>query len=206
MPRHPVNRRPSSKPTLASQAKSATHLGLKPGEIEDEMHRLLGRLVHEIARFDFIVGLQLRWIGIRLGVDTTKSLNVKKYRLADRLKCLQLRIEPLLSKQSPNALCEFRAWFDRAERARALRNDYAHGRWAAPGKYVESPQGPEHPRVPLLAFIPLDWDTSSGRPDTSRYMSIEELAEQVSDAAALFRSFKALSDKYLERIDPVGNE
>ncbi|MDL5031266.1 hypothetical protein QRD43_05035 [Pelomonas sp. APW6] len=206
MSRHRANRRPPSQPTLVSQAKPAAQLRVKPDEIEDEMHRLLGRLIHGIARFDFIVGLQLRWIGVRLGVDTTKSLNVQKYRLADRLKCLQLHIEPLLSKQSPNALCEFQAWFDRAERARALRNDYAHGRWAAPGKYVESPQGPEHPRVPLLAFIPLDWDMSSGRPDTSRYMSLDELAEQVSDAADLFRSFKALSDKYLERIDPVGNE
>lgn len=29
----------------------------------DEFHRLLGRLIHSIARFDFTVGLQLNWLG-----------------------------------------------------------------------------------------------------------------------------------------------
>lgn len=30
----------------------------------DEFHRLLGRLVHAIARFDFNVGLQLNWLPV----------------------------------------------------------------------------------------------------------------------------------------------
>jgi hypothetical protein len=36
---------------------------------EEQLHQLLGQLVHSFARFDFNVGLQLVWIGPCRGVE-----------------------------------------------------------------------------------------------------------------------------------------
>jgi len=44
--------------------KTSGRSNMRETEFEDEFHRLLGRLVHATARFDFNVGLQLNSFGI----------------------------------------------------------------------------------------------------------------------------------------------
>jgi len=56
---------------------------------EDEFHRLLGRLVHAHARFDFNLGLQLKWLGPYCQVDLGGLLDPQTSRLGERLKKLR---------------------------------------------------------------------------------------------------------------------
>jgi len=44
--------------------KTSGRSNMRKTEFEDEFHRLLGRLVHTTARFDFNVDLQLNSFGI----------------------------------------------------------------------------------------------------------------------------------------------
>ena len=164
---------------------------------EDEFHRHLGRLVHGTARFDFNVGLQLNWLGIYCSVDVTKHLDPNRVSLGSRLDKLESLVGLAFKAAGPAAMAEFADWFARARSARALRNDYAHGRWAAPGRWAESPHGPGHPRIPMLAFVSLNWDLTPDQPDRSTYLSMEDFTSQVDDAVAVFNSFFALSEKHL---------
>ena len=162
---------------------------------EDQFNVHLGRLVHATARFDHFIGLQLNWLGLYLAVDVSKYLEPTKVTLATRLERLQLLVKDAFQAAGPAAMAELDGWFASAASARALRNNYVHGRWGLPGKLAESPDG--GPRVPLLAFIKLDWDMTPNQPDKSEYLTIDEFRKQVEDAVAVYNAFFALSEKYL---------
>jgi hypothetical protein len=153
-------------------------------------------LVHEAARFDFFVGLQLNWLGPYCQVDVSKYLNPSKFTLDNRLGILRKLVKKAYKSAGPEAVSEFDQWFVTARAARALRNNYAHGRWGVPGRLAESPLGPGHPRIPMLAFVRLDWDMTPNQPDRSIYMTAEELQDQVEEAVSVFKSFFDLAEKH----------
>lgn len=162
----------------------------------DEFHRLLGRLIHSIARFDFTVGLQLNWLGPHCQQDVSGLLSARQAKLGERLKKLKTLIMDVYEPAGPAALAEFADWFDKADQARVLRNDYAHGRWGVPGKYRFKPLGRMIDAEPLLAFIPLHWDMTPDRADDSIYMTLDEFAAQVEDAESLFDAYWKLCKRY----------
>lgn len=168
--------------------------------LEGELHRQLGRLVHEAARFDFFIGLQLNWLGSCCQVDVSRYLHPTKFTLDQRLALLKKLVKKAFKSAGTEALDEFGLWFASARSARALRNNYAHGRWGVPGRLAESPLGPDHPRVPMLAFVRLDWDLSPDQADRSVYMTVEELRGQVTEAVAVFRAFFGLAEKHLAHV------
>jgi len=175
-------------------AKKSTPQGQQPDPFEDAFHRLLGRLVHAHARFDFNIGLQLNWMGSYCQQDATELLNPLKVQLGNRLKKLKQLILEIYEPAGAEALVAFKAWFKRADEARALRNDYVHGRWGMPGRTIDA--------EPLLAFIPLHWDMSPDRPDDSISMSIEEFASQVAAVEELFADYWRLTEKYKQYAKP----
>lgn len=148
------------------------------------------------------MGLQLNWLGPYCQVDVSKYLNPTKYTLENRLVMLKKLIKKAFSTAGPEVTAEFDKWFASAREARALRNKYAHGRWGVPGKLAESPLGPGHPRIPMLAFVRLDWDLSPNQPDRSVYMTMEELREQVTEAVLVFRAFFSLVEGHLAHCLP----
>lgn len=162
----------------------------------DEFHRLLGRLIHAIARFDFTVGLQLNWLGPYCQQDVSGLLGARQARLGERLKKLEVLIMDVYEPAGAQALAEFSTWFERADQARVLRNDYAHGRWGVPGKLKVKPPGRMIDAEPMLAFIPLHWDMTPDRADDSIYMTLEEFAAQVDDAESLFDAYWRLCKRY----------
>lgn len=168
----------------------------RPDAFRDEFHRLLGQLVHAIARFDFTVGLQLNWLGPYCQQDVAELLSPRQARLGERLKKLKALIMDVYEPAGPKALAEFTEWFTRADQARVLRNDYAHGRWGVPGKHKLTPSGRMIDAEPLLAFMPLHWDLTPDRADDSIYMTLEEFASQVSDAESLFDAYWKLCKRY----------
>lgn len=105
----------------------------------EEFHRNLGRLVHATASFDFNVGLQLHWIGPMLGVDVTEDLDPKRTHLRQRLRRLKSLTLKSFAAAGDDAVRELTNWFERADRARAIRNDYVHGRWGVPSGIGRGP-------------------------------------------------------------------
>lgn len=171
-------------------------------DFEDEFHRLLGRLVHTTARLDFTVGLQLNSLGPFYGFEVANHLDPVREHLSGRLKVLKKILQHSLA-QAPVAVREdFDGWFERVDRARAMRNDYVHGRWAAPGAWHEAPSGHRIDAKPLLVFVPLNWDMRADRPDTSIKMTLEDLAAQVTESEFLVNDYMQLVDRHVAYMAP----
>ena len=178
---------------------------MRGAEFEDEFHRLLGRLVHVTARFDFNVGLQLNWLGLYYQCDVKELLDPCKTQLKGRLKELRKVVLKAYEPAGENALAELVEWFLRADKARALRNDYVHARWGVPGKFLAEPDCAMIDAVPLLTVLSLNWDMSPDQPDKSTSMTLDEFAQQVETVEDLFADYWRLSKKY-ERFARQGSE
>lgn len=161
----------------------------------EEFHRHLGRLVHATASFDFNVGLQLNWMGPLLGVDVTGELDPKGAHLRQRLKRLKSLTLKAYATAGDAAVSELRDWFERADRARAVRNDYVYGRWGVPAGYELDAEG----RIdgePLLGFVPLNWDLTPGQPDHTIRLKMGDFAQQVDAAERLLTEYTRMTNKY----------
>lgn len=172
-------------------------------DFDDEFHRLLGRLIHAHARFDFNIGLQLNYLGPHVGEDVSVMLDPRQSQLNTRLKKLKQIVMKAFRPAGTKALKEFSEWFKQAHEARALRNDYAHGRWGVPGKFKFKPPGRMIDAEPLLTFMPLHWNLNPDRPDDSLTMTLEEFAAQVATVEKLFSRYWELSEKYLRYVGPA---
>lgn len=167
-----------------------------------EFHHLLGRMVHAHARFDFNVGLQLSWMGPTYGVEVTDVLNPHKATFKVRLNFFKRLVLEAYQPGGAAFVTEFRIWFDRAEKCRVLRNDYAHGRWGVPGKFIFKEGGSKANSEPLLVFIPLDWNMAPDREDRSIDLTMREFKEQVEEAEAVFNDYFKLTKRFEESAKP----
>jgi hypothetical protein len=169
---------------------------------ERDFHYLLGRLVHAHARFDFNLGLQLNWMGPMYGVEVGEVLNPYKAAFKTRLEFFKRLVLDVYQPAGSAFATEFRAWFDRAEKCRVLRNDYAHGRWGVPGKFKFKDGGRMIDAEPLLVFVPLDWNMEPDREDRSIALTMQEFKEQVEEAEAVFSDYSKLAKRFEESAKP----
>lgn len=165
---------------------------------KDEFHRLLGKLVHLTAQFDFNVGLQLTSLGsldLAQGctIDFEVALHPTKTQLGTRLKQLRRLICYVFEKLNQAVPTEIGAWFLKAEESRALRNDYVHGRWGFTGgsKFI-------------LCFTPLNWDFSVEKAKNGQEirMTLTEFSAQVKAAEVIFGEFDGLFRKHIRQHSP----
>jgi len=122
-----------------------------------------------------------------------------------RLKELRKIVLKAYKSAGETALAEFEEWFARADKARALRNDYVHARWGVPGKYLGGPDCALIDAIPLLTVLSLTWDMSPNQPDKSTAMTLDEFAQQVETVEGLFADYWKLSKTY-ERFARLGSE
>ena len=169
---------------------------LNGSEFKDEFHRLLGRLVHAISQLDFNAGLELNFWVREDDPALQKLLRRRTAKLDDRLKALEEIMIRACTSSGDEALQAFRDWFKRAHRAKALRNDYAHGRWGVPGAYRQAPSGRQCDAEPLLSFVPLNWNMSPGRSDNMVTMTLSQFEVQVSEVESLGSEYHALTKKH----------
>lgn len=93
-------------------------------------------------------------------------------------------------------MAEFANWFAKIDKARALRNDYAHGRWGVPGGRRGGPDTPLRDCELLLGFVPLHWNLSPDTMPQEITMTLGEFEQQVEDAISLFGEYFDLYKKY----------
>ena len=171
-----------------------------PTSFENEFHRLIGQLVHAHARFDFSVSLQLSWLGPHCAVDIAKHLDPRRVQFIQRLHRLRKIVLIAFAPGGDEVLAKFRAWFKRAESAKALRNSYSHGRWGVPGKHRFTETTTLADATPLLCFLPLGWDMSPDRVDQTIELTLDEFAKQVADAEAIFGDYFAMCEEYIQYV------
>lgn len=169
---------------------------LEGESFDNSFHRLLGRLVHTVARLDFNVGLQLRFWGVEDDPKILDLLQPRTSQLNARLKALKRLLSSAWADVGSEGLQAMNAWFSRADQARAFRNEYAHGRWGVPGAYLQAESGRQCDATPLLLFAPLDWSMSPGRPDTYLRLTLEEFTRQVNEAELLAAEYQELTERF----------
>ncbi|HYP84957.1 hypothetical protein [Variovorax sp.] len=153
---------------------------------EDRLHWLLGRLVHAHARLDLGIGLQLKWLGPYRGVDVDHLLVAPSVHFKTRLDKLRPLALEMWGHSNPVACAAFEQWFQRVERARGVRNDYAHGRW-----------GRVNMREPdLFAFVALSWEFDPAKMAPEVQVTLDELEVQVKEIEALVHDFQRLQKKH----------
>lgn len=152
---------------------------------EDRLHLLLGRLVHAVARLDFSVGLQLRWLGPYRGHDVADLLSTGQGSFHQRLRKLRSLAAETWAQADAEALKSFSDWFVRAEAARGIRNDYAHGRW-----------GRRSFRSDDFNFIALSWEMDPDKQPPEVVVHLDELAREVAEIESLAHEFFELQKQF----------
>ena len=184
--------------TVAKKIRPAKiYTGKDSDAFEDEFHRLLGRLIRHSARFDFNVGLQLNWMSAYYGFKLGDLLNPKKTPMQKRVAKLKSVCKKVFQPAGAEAMAEFAEWFAKVDKARALRNDYVHGRWSVPGGHCGGPDTPFQDCELVLAFVPLHWNLSPETMPDEIKMTLGEFEQQVEDAISLFGQYFKLEKKYM---------
>jgi len=124
-------------------------------------------------------------------------LDPKTTPLQKRIAKLKSISKKAFQPAGAKAISEFAEWFSKVDKARALRNDYVHGRWGVPGGHRGDPDTPFRDCELLLAFVPLHWNLSPGTMPIETKMTIGDFEQQVKDAVSLFSQYSDLSKKYL---------
>lgn len=153
----------------------------------DRLHMLLGRLVHSFGRFDFNIGLQLKWLGPHRGVEVEHLLNARM-PFANRLAALEPLVIEQYGYKDEGARRDFAQWFEHARTAKAFRNDFAHGRWA-----VYPDVFPEGPRI---EFIALNWEMEQVKQIPPMKIKLDEFEEAVRALETLFGDYWKLTERY----------
>lgn len=160
---------------------------------EDELHLLLGRLIHAVGRLDHFIGLQLNWLGPYRGMPVADLLEVRR-PFAHRLDALEPLVVETYGHSSSKAKRAFKSWFARAREAKAIRNDYAHGRWAI----YERVSG----ESTVIEFMPLSWQLEPAKQPQPIRVSLSDFREEVETIRALTSEFMQIEQRFVQRVRP----
>ncbi len=96
-------------------------------DLEPQAAARVGQLTFAFARLDFLLALALRNL---LQCPSPSDLDplIERLGFKDRLDSLR-EIVNRSKSLGPDAVIQFEAWYERADRLRATRNAFVHGRW-----------------------------------------------------------------------------
>jgi len=160
---------------------------LSEDSANDEMHRLLGRLIHAYARLDHFIGLQVAWLGDYRG-RSVQDLLVKGVNFAKRLRCLQQLAFETWAHSDPEVAKQFASWFKAVRYAQAQRNRLAHGRWG----YMRSD-------AQEIEFVELAWETTATKLKPAMKVQMTEFRQLVIDVEGLQPRFLQLQEIFESR-------
>ncbi len=156
---------------------------LKREEIHARFHQALGRIVCAMSRLDFAVGCWLIALKERGGSDPSALLS-SSVSLHERLQALERELHAARTRDQAINEEKMRAWVEKANSVRALRNGYVHARWGVPGA-SESDD-------PVLRYLPMHWNWDSTSGTAERQVSVSELTAQAIEVERLADEFHAL--------------
>lgn len=141
-------------------------------DLEPQAAARVGLLVFSFARLDYLLALALRNL---LAARSSEDLNPLIQRLGFKEKMDALR-EVISSKrpERPAAATEYVAWYLKADKLRATRNAFVHGRWGVQSHETAFNASPKFGKA------------ISG---SSKHFSLAELDAEVSTAEEVLESF-----------------
>ncbi|MES1979998.1 MAG: hypothetical protein V4451_18310 [Pseudomonadota bacterium] len=158
----------------------------KRDQAQSELHRSIGGLMEAYAWLDVHVGLKIK---THSGNDPEAfALLSPKLPMKLRLDCLNKLVQNASANSEAPIKNDWSVWNTQAEKVRALRNDYAHGRWIfnhEPGRNS-------------FRFARLDWNTNVQLADAPLAISPAEIDARSADIWALIRTL----DEILQHIFP----
>ena len=154
----------------------------------DEMHRLLGRLIHAHARLDHFIGLQIVWLGDYRG-RSVADLLVKGVNFAKRLRCLRQLALETWAHSDPEVGKEFTAWFNAVRHAQAQRNRLAHGRWGCMRSDAQQ-----------IECVELAWETETAKSKPTIKVQMTDFRQLVDDVESLQPKFIQLQKAFESRV------
>jgi hypothetical protein len=96
-------------------------------DLEPQAAAVVGRLVFAFARLDFMLALALRNLIPSTAPDDLNPL-VERLGFKDRLDALR-ELVGRSTRLEERAVAMFETWYPTADRLRATRNAFVHGRW-----------------------------------------------------------------------------
>lgn len=141
-------------------------------DLEPQAAARVGQLVFSFARLDFLLALALRNL---LAARDSEDLNPLIERLGFKEKLDALR-DVMSSKRTerPEAAAEYEVWYAKADKLRATRNAFVHGRWGVQSHETVFNASPKFGKA------------ISG---SSKHFSLAELDGEVSTAKEVLESF-----------------
>jgi hypothetical protein len=167
---------------------------VNPQELKDEFHLRLGRLTYASAHLDFNVGLSLNWLGPHNEIDVVSVLKPNN-SLKNRLAKLDELVRLTFDQTKPEIAKSFTDVFERADKVRALRNDYVHGRWGFP--FAQDGE------VPYVFFVALNWNMDPDQADTSIKVTLAEFDTQIAEVEAVSDQLGHLLRRYSAHAKPA---
>lgn len=160
----------------------------------DEFHLRLGRLTQAAAQLDFNVGLSVLWLLEHNGEPPSDFLSATKpFKL--RLNDLKRLIHKTFDLSHPEAAVDFASWLQRADEARALRNDYVHARWGVRWGF----DGGE----PFAEYVQLNWNLSPETAPPSIRLTFADFDRQIEEVRKLSNDLGKLQKRYAHLAAPA---
>ena len=169
---------------------------VNPHELRDQFHLRLGRLTHASAQLDFNVGLSLNWLGPHNEIDVDGVLKPNN-SLKNRLEKLHELILLTFDQTQSEIANSFAEVFERADKVRALRNDYIHGRWGF--------QFAQDGEAPYVFFLVLNWNMEPDQVDSSVKVTLTEFDTQIAEVEAVSAQLGALLRRYTTHAAPAAS-
>ena len=141
-------------------------------EIEPQAAARVGQLVFYFARLDFLLALAIRNLLAAPNFEDVDPL-IERLGFKDKLDAL---LEIVGSKRSDRAVAanEYEAWYAKADKLRATRNAFVHGRWGLQTRDTVFNTSPKF--VKAIA-------------GSAKIFSLADLDQEVLDAKAVLEAF-----------------
>jgi hypothetical protein len=149
-----------------------------PKELEARFYSAIGKFIDSYGWFDYNLGLQISFWHSGSQLDVRKYLTTDSH-LKTRLDVLKQMINRSTNRVSEVEQSEYEQWVANVDAIRALRNEYAHGRWIH-SKPTADDDG-------QMTFLPLQWSAGGNaeRPPLPTLLSeLEAQATQISKLTA----------------------
>ncbi|MCZ8292546.1 MAG: hypothetical protein O9312_03435 [Hylemonella sp.] len=164
-------------------------------QYEDAFYWYLGRLTQAAAALDAVVSMAIQWLEKYNGREADASLFKPNVPFAHRLTKLSEITKETFSHDQPEVSRDFSDWFERANKARALRNNYVHARWGL--------RLPRDGAEPDVEYIPLQLGIDPTVTEATTWITFSEFNQYIEEFRRLHVELNKLYDRHSAAARPA---